>query len=404
MLQSAGHVAYFAGGCVRDAILGRQPKDFDVATDATPERVREVFGKGKTLAFGAAFGVIGVLPESNTARSKTEPIEVATFRSDGTYSDGRRPDHVHFGDARNDALRRDFTINGLFYDPASNRVIDYVGGQEDLQLRRLRTIGKADDRFEEDKLRMLRAVRFATTLEFQLDPDVHASIERRADEISLVSSERIGAELRRLVGAQSAAAGLELLLSTKLAKTVFPELDGADHERLRLVFGNAQERDFPASIAIICDSIVKQSPAEERLRIIDRLGSRWKLSNEEQRRVKTAMRLWPTVVNAHALPWSIVQPVLLERDIADTLEVASAVAAADGSTTEGIDRCRVALTWDADKLNPPPLLTGQDLQASGYKPGPVFKHWLKTVRDQQLDGQLKTTKDAMAWVSREAGR
>ncbi|MEM1067781.1 MAG: CCA tRNA nucleotidyltransferase, partial [Planctomycetota bacterium] len=158
-----------AGGCVRDALLGRQPKDYDVATDATPDAIREVFGKRKTLAFGASFGVIGVLPAKGGGAQTHEPTEVATFRSDGSYSDGRRPDSVHFGDAENDAQRRDFTINGLFYDPLSDQVIDYVGGVDDLKAGLLRTIGNPVERFAEDKLRMLRAVRFATTMALQID-------------------------------------------------------------------------------------------------------------------------------------------------------------------------------------------------------------------------------------------
>ena len=230
-LVEAGHVAYFAGGCVRDALLERQPKDFDVATDATPARVREVFGKKRTLAFGASFGVIAVLPHRSTGgfsasadQNLMMPTEVATFRSDGTYSDGRRPDKVSFGDARNDAFRRDFTINGLFYDPAAGQVIDFVGGQDDLAKQLLRTIGRASERFEEDKLRMLRAVRFATTLGFALDDETQTEMTRLASEISVVSGERIGAEMRRILVAPEAASGLRLLVETGLDRVIWPTL------------------------------------------------------------------------------------------------------------------------------------------------------------------------------------
>ncbi len=189
-LHDAGFVAYLAGGCVRDALLGRQPKDYDVATDATPEAVRDLFGNRHTLAFGASFGVIGVLPPRNDQKQDQpnqnrplEPTEVATFRSDGNYSDGRRPDSVHFGNAEQDALRRDFTINGLFYDPRNHQVIDYVQGQIDLKQKILRTIGDPVARFGEDKLRMLRAVRFATTLEFRIEAGTLAAIQQHASDI-----------------------------------------------------------------------------------------------------------------------------------------------------------------------------------------------------------------------------
>ena len=160
-LQSAGHQALWAGGCVRDQLLDRTPKDFDVATSANPDQVREVFGKARTLSIGASFGVITVLGPPG---SGADPIEVATFRRDGGYSDGRRPDTVEFTDAKEDALRRDFTINGMFFDPVESKVIDYVGGKEDLKAQVVRAIGDPNERIEEDKLRMLRAVRFASTL------------------------------------------------------------------------------------------------------------------------------------------------------------------------------------------------------------------------------------------------
>jgi tRNA nucleotidyltransferase (CCA-adding enzyme) len=176
-LADAGFVAYLAGGCVRDALLGITPKDYDVATNATPQAVRKVFGKSRTLAFGASFGVIGVLPPNQQRENVHQQVtEVATFRSDGTYSDGRRPDSVHFGDPEQDALRRDFTINGLFYDPVDDRLIDFVGGRQDLRSGLLRTIGDPNDRFAEDRLRMLRAVRFAATLGFEIDPATRSAV------------------------------------------------------------------------------------------------------------------------------------------------------------------------------------------------------------------------------------
>lgn len=176
-LRAAGHEALWAGGCVRDGLLGIEPKDYDVATDAGPDRVREVFGRRRTIPVGAAFGVITVL-----GPKPCDPIEVATFRTDGEYRDGRHPESVRFTTAEEDAQRRDFTINGLFYDPIEERVIDYVGGEADLGGRTVRAIGDASARFGEDKLRMLRAVRFATTFGFDIEAETLAAIRAMAGE------------------------------------------------------------------------------------------------------------------------------------------------------------------------------------------------------------------------------
>jgi tRNA nucleotidyltransferase/poly(A) polymerase len=176
-LRNAGFEAFWAGGCVRDKLLGRTPKDYDVATNATPPQIRELFGRRRTLAIGAAFGVITVIGPKSAGM-----IEVATFREDAAYSDGRHPDHVTFSSAREDAARRDFTINGLFYDPLDDRVIDFVGGQEDLALRRIRAIGNPRERIAEDKLRLLRAVRFSATFDFALEEGTRAAIREMADQ------------------------------------------------------------------------------------------------------------------------------------------------------------------------------------------------------------------------------
>src|SRR3954462_13574945 len=193
-LRSGGFEALWAGGCVRDELLGLTPKDYDVATSATPEQIRDLFGHRRTLPIGAAFGVITVLGPRTAGQ-----IEVATFRTDAAYSDGRHPDSVSFTTAEHDAQRRDFTINGLFYDPIANQVVDYVGGQQDLQQRTIRAIGEPRSRIGEDKLRMLRAVRFAATFNFEIDPPTFVAIQQLAAEINTVSAERIGMEIRRML-------------------------------------------------------------------------------------------------------------------------------------------------------------------------------------------------------------
>lgn len=214
-LRDAGHVAYFAGGCVRDQLLGLEPKDYDVATDAPPERVRQLFSN--TQAVGAAFGVILV-------RQRKSQIEVATFRTDGKYLDGRRPEGVVFTTAEEDAKRRDFTINGLFYDPIEDRVIDYVGGQADLRNKILRAIGNPEERFEEDHLRLLRAVRFAARFGLQIEPATAAAIARHAEHLKRISPERIADELRLMLGDPTRTRAWPLLWQFALVDVIFRHL------------------------------------------------------------------------------------------------------------------------------------------------------------------------------------
>ncbi|RMG33262.1 MAG: CCA tRNA nucleotidyltransferase [Planctomycetota bacterium] len=220
-LREAGFEAYFAGGCVRDELLGRQPADYDVATSAPPERVRAVFGQRRTREVGSAFGVVLVRPPRG---SDLKPVEVVTFREDFDYSDGRHPDRIRFSSAERDAQRRDFTINGLFYDPIEGRVIDFVGGREDLRRRVIRAIGNPDRRFAEDKLRMIRAVRFAAVLGFRIASDTLQAIRRHAHELLQVSAERITDELRRMLTHPTRARAVALCHECGLLERIFPEL------------------------------------------------------------------------------------------------------------------------------------------------------------------------------------
>ncbi|HPZ83611.1 MAG TPA: CCA tRNA nucleotidyltransferase, partial [Thermogutta sp.] len=229
-LQERGYIAYWAGGCVRDQLLGRVPKDYDVATNATPDEVRNIFGMKRTFAVGAAFGVITVNGPPGAGQ-----IEVATFRTDSSYRDGRHPESVSFSSPKEDALRRDFTINGLFYDPIQDRTVDYVGGVEDIKRRIIRAIGDPYQRFTEDKLRMLRAIRFVAELEFDLDPRTYEAIRAMADQITQVSQERILMELERLLTAPARRKGVILLRESGLLRVVLPELEPRD---------NAQEQQW----------------------------------------------------------------------------------------------------------------------------------------------------------------
>ena len=392
-LRDEGFIAYFAGGCVRDALLDMHPKDFDVATDATPESVRRLFGHSRTLPIGMAFGVINVLPP-RARRHAFPPVEVATFRSDGTYSDGRRPDSVAFGDPRADAVRRDFTINGLFFDPVAARVIDFVGGQEDLDQGLIRAIGHADERIEEDKLRMLRAVRFAARFRFRLEKVTAEAIVRHAPQIGQTSGERIGQEIRRMLSHETGPSAIRLLGKLRLAETLMPDClaDRVADPALGQLLHALPVPRFVTGLA----AMLTWACPEERRQALQQLSHRWRLAGDEQRVIAAAMADYRHLLEADRLPWSVIQPVLAGRDAAATLELATAWQRAFPETAGpvGVAFAHERLQWPRERLDPPPLIDGKDLQAMGWKPGPAFRHILATVRAEQLDGQLHDAAEA----------
>ena len=410
-LRTAGHIAYYAGGCVRDRLLGRTPKDFDVATDATPDRIREIFGRRRTLAIGAAFGVISVLGRKDLGE---DPIEVAAFRSDGNYADGRRPDSVVFTTPEEDAQRRDFTINGLFFDPIQEQVIDYVGGQQDLATRQIRAIGNPDDRIAEDKLRLLRAVRFAATFDFDMEEETFAALVKHADSIRVVSGERIGAEMRRLLASPHAHRGLELLVASKLSDTMFSSLSDAWPTRcdkaeslgielnlngddlLRSLLQSRPSLSFTSGLA--CCLFAADCSADDVDSILREISKAWRLSNEEAACVKDSLALLPQLVRADQLAWSTLQPLLVSRHAQDAVEFAQTVTTALGLPMTGIDLCEQRLAWALDRLNPPHLLSGDDLIRHGLSAGPLFKTIIEDVRRKQLDGELIDANAATEYV------
>ncbi|MGC6447596.1 MAG: CCA tRNA nucleotidyltransferase [Rubripirellula sp.] len=398
-LNEAGFTAYLAGGCVRDALLGKEPKDFDIATNASPETVREVFGKSRTLAFGASFGVIGVLPSRRSrANSQKHATEVATFRSDGEYTDGRRPDTVDFGDAKHDAMRRDFTVNGLFYDPLADQVIDYVGGQADLADGLLRTIGNPEDRFGEDRLRMLRAIRFSASLGFRIDPATEVAIGQHAKAIAIVSEERVGSEMRRLLVAPKAIHGLRSLVRTHLAASVFPELLAIDFESLEKRVALARDDDFRYRLAAILSLV--DSPQKS----LKALAKSWRLANEEVRSLSSSLRYWPPLLEFNHRPWSETQPIMVDRDFEFILDLASSIA--ESQAGDGQERGRASIrsvrertSWPAEKLDPPSLLGGDDFKSMGFPAGPDYSIVLKEIRNAQLDGQILSREEACQFAN-----
>lgn len=407
-LRKAGYQALWAGGCVRDLLLTKTPKDYDVATDALPDQVRSVFGRRKTLAIGEAFGVIAVLDSNGV-----EPVEIATFRSDAEYSDGRHPDAVEFSDPKEDAHRRDFTINGLFYDPIDERVIDYVDGQVDLEKKLIRAIGNPHDRFAEDKLRMLRAVRFASTYGFQIDDSTKVAIRENAGELNVVSSERIASETRRMLAHQSRKRSLELLIETGLIAEVFSDDDLFDHanvDSVLPVMDRLATMRFEPAFAVVCLKLSRfnlESASKECRKKLKRWLNNWKLSNDESQMILWLLDSYSVVMNASVESWPRVQRILVEPKARELVAFSKAVALASTTTCSaetnsaflaGIEFCETKLRLPFAELNPKPLLSGDDLMAIGMKPGPKFKLILEQVRDEQLMGRLKSSADAIGFA------
>jgi poly(A) polymerase len=398
-LRAAGHEALWAGGCVRDELLGRIPADYDVATAAKPDDVRRVFGQRRTLAVGAAFGVITVLGPKGAGQ-----IEVATFRTDAAYTDGRHPAGVTFSTAPEDAQRRDFTINGLFFDPLTGEVHDYVGGRADLAAGVVRAIGVPAMRFGEDHLRMLRAVRFAAAFGFALDGETRAAIERMTHLVTTVSPERIAAELRAMVSRPGRRRALELLAETGLAKEVLPEIaPGAAGDSGAEAWGEA---------ARIIDALDEPSLASALAALYEPLGAaplrqaanRLRLSNREVKLagwLQEAVAMFnepsePNEPDVAGRPWSEVQPWLAHEDaflLADLLRARADCGRGSVATAAWVT---AQIARPRHELDPPPLVTGADLLAAGVAAGPAMGATLARLRALQLDGVIATREEAIA--------
>jgi len=390
-LCEAGYEALWAGGCVRDRLLGVTPKDYDVATSALPEQVREVFGKRRTLPIGAAFGVITVLGPKNAGQ-----IEVATFRTEADYSDGRRPDQVKYTTAEFDASRRDFTINGLFFDPLEDELIDYVGGQADLDAKVLRAIGDAEKRFDEDKLRMLRAVRFAATLDFEIELATAKAIAKHAEKIDAVSAERIGAELRRMLTHPSCPRAIECLQSLGLLRLILPELSDVRDTQLA-EFKMSYSQTSTPSVALALTLLLEPHASAAQIRSA---AGRLKFTRKEAERAGWLAEYSSGLNKAETRAWSEVQPLLAHPAGSDLV---SLYEARHGNDQTG-DFCRAKLQLPLTELVPPPLVTGDDLVRQGFNPGPTFAKMLQRIRAAQLDGQIHTLDEALALINNNQGK
>lgn len=416
-LRSAGHRALLAGGCVRDMILGVEPKDYDVATSASPAQVAHLFDK--TIAVGAAFGVqIVVLPEGR--------FEVATFRKDGRYLDGRHPEHVEFAEERQDALRRDFTINAMFYDPQTGEVVDYVGGQDDLKHGIVRAVGEPVKRFEEDHLRLLRAVRFAARLDYTIEPATFAAIRSMAPLVVKTSAERIRDEVVKMLTEGGARRAFELMDETGLLKAILPEVAAMKGVEQPPEFH--PEGDVFTHTLLMLDMLDHPSPTlamgallhdvgkpatftrEDRIRfnmhekvggeMAEHICARLRFSGREIERIAWLVEQHMRLGRIPEMRVGKRKRLIREEGFSELLELCRLDAMASHRIVEPIQWVEdYVKSLEPEEMKPVPLLTGTDLIAMGFKPGPQFTEILRAVEDAQLEGTITSAEDAKRFVS-----
>jgi len=444
-LRDHGHQAYLVGGCVRDLLLKREPADYDVATDATPDDVMHIFPR--TWAVGAQFGVVlvpvedrssedekQVLRAQNTGAqndSVSQVVEVATFRSDGLYTDGRHPDQVTYTrDPKEDVRRRDFTINGLLLDPLSNEVLDYVGGRADLSAGIIRTIGQPERRFAEDKLRMLRAVRFAARFGYQIDPATFDAIRALRSEIHQVSRERVRDELVKMLTEGHARRAFELLDQSGLLKEVLPEVDrmhGVEQppqfhpegdvwvHTLLLLEGLPEKASPTLAMGALLHDVGKPPTfrvAPDRIRFDGHVEVGVKMAEEICRRLRFSKHHTEQIARlvANHMRFADVKemrPATLKRFFRlprfdEHLEMHRLDCLASHRDLSLYNFAREKLAeMPPEQIRPRPLLSGDDLIAMGYTPGPRFKQILAAVEDAQLEGRLSNNEQAREFVRRD---
>ena len=423
-LTAAGHTALMAGGCVRDMLLGREPKDYDVATSATPEQVVRLFPGAQTV--GAHFGVVIV-------RMNHVHVEVATFRSDGSYSDGRRPDSVTYSTPELDAQRRDFTVNGIFFDPLKDEVIDHVGGQNDLRMGLLRAIGVAKDRFEEDRLRMLRAVRFATVLEFDVEHATWESICGLAPKIKSVSIERIREEFIKIMLSPNRVRGFDLLVNSGLMQEFLPEIlvlqgceqppqfhpEGDVFIHTRLMLSLLPEKvSLPLVMSVLLHDIAKPATQTRdagtgRIRFNghDKLGA--EMTGDIMRRMKFPNDIIePTMVAVeNHMVFKDVKKMRIARlrrfmarpSFEDELALHRVDCLGSNGWLDNYEFMKVKREEFANEPElPKRLIAGGDLIALGWTAGKAMGRLLVTLQTLQLEGTLKTKDEALAWIAQHA--
>lgn len=422
-LRAAGHQAYLVGGCVRDILLKREPEDYDVSTDATPDRVQQLFPHSLTV--GAQFGVIIVLEDSRSSGSAQ--VEVATFRSDVGYSDGRHPDRVVYAATpQQDVQRRDFTINALLLDPESNEVLDFVGGRDDLAAGIIRAIGRPEERFREDKLRMIRAVRFAARFRYAIEVGTFGAIKKLAPEVRQVSAERIRDELTKLLTEGAARRGFELLDETQLLPELLPEvarMKGVEQppqfhpegdvwtHTLIMLAGLPPKCTATLAWGVLLHDVGKpptfkppsgpngrirfDEHAEVGARMAEEICRRLRFSNDDTEQIFALIANHLRFKDVPQMkPATLKRFVRLDR-FEEHLELHRLDCASSHGHLENYEFVRKFLAeTPAEQVRPPRLLTGKDLIQMGLKPGPIFKSILEAVEEAQLNGKIGTYEEA----------
>jgi poly(A) polymerase len=422
-LRAAGHEAFFAGGCVRDMLLGKEAHDIDIATSAKPEEVQHLFPR--TVAVGAAFGVIVVLEDDFE-------FQVATFRSDGAYKDGRHPESVSFTTAEGDAKRRDFTVNGLFYDPIEKKIIDHVGGESDLKAGILRSIGNPEERFSEDKLRLIRCVRFGASLGFQIEEETWKAVCRMAPQITVVSAERLRDELVKIFTHPSRVRGFDLLDASGLLEILLPEVthmkgceqppdfhpegDVFVHTRLMLSL-LPPEVSVPLVFSVLLHDTGKPGTFRRdetgRIRfnghesvsaeITTTIFERLRFSNAETEATVVGVKNHMSFKDVKNMRVATLKRFLARPTIEDEMELHRVDCLGSHGLLDNHDFLRdKQVEFSNAPLIPPPLITGRDLISSGYKPSPLFKKILDAVESMQLEGAVTTPEEALAWVKAQS--
>ncbi len=395
-LMEHGFEAYIVGGAVRDLLMGIIPEDCDITTSALPKEVRRIFRA--TVPIGIEFGTVLVVID------KKYPIEVTTFRSDGKYLDGRHPSSVKFStDIREDLKRRDFTINGLIYDLKREEVLDYVGGIADIEARKIRTIGKAIERFEEDRLRMLRAIRFAARLNFELESSVLEAIAELKEKLTSVSPERIRDELFKTLGGPHPARGIQLLRETGLLELIFPSLDGESTklsikllEKLEILRGKKSSKYLKKEPCLELSLLFY--PTKEKGRFEGELLA-LKPAKRVVKRVAELLKYISTLKRFTQLSTADKKRLLRREFVTELLTMGRVLSEAGlMEAREVLEAERCLSEWSEEELNPPRLMSGEDLKRMGYPPGPRYKEILSALETAQLNGELKSREEAERWV------
>jgi poly(A) polymerase len=442
-LRAEGHEAYLAGGCVRDELLGKPPQDYDIATSARPHAVQAIFPQ--TIPVGTQFGVVLVVLEG-------ESFAVTTFRFDGPYLDGRRPSHVRYGSVEEDVMRRDFTINGMLYDPETDRVVDLAGGKQDLALGVIRAIGDPRERFSEDRLRMVRAVRFAASLGFRIEEETFKAIREQAPTIGQIAAERIGDEMTRILTEGGARRGFELLDATHLLSVLLPEIEGMKGVEQSPDYH--PEGDVFTHTLLVLDHFRRNRPAESggnrppdpsrltpypsetlaygallhdvakplcmqkqdhRITFYGHTDKGAEMAVDILKRLKRSRAVWERVeylvrnhlrhTQAPKMRLSTLKRFLAEEGIDELLELARIDALSSSGDLRHYGFCQQKMAeLKREEIRPEPILRGRDLIAMGFVPGPIFQEILRQVEEAQLEGEIRTQEQAMAWVRKQYGR